>query len=67
MKQLLQEISELIQEKEGSQKDYYVRDVKGNWCHPSVIPMTETQFNEKLRGLINDYVKRLTQQAYEGA
>lgn len=59
MKQLLQEISELSQEKEGSPKDYYVRDVKGNWCHPSVIPMNETEFGNRLRDLINSYVKRL--------
>ncbi len=64
MKQLLQEITDLTKEKEDSQKGFYVR---GNWCHPSVTPMTETQFNEKLKSLINNYVKRLAKQAYESA
>jgi hypothetical protein len=64
MKQLLQEISDLIQEKEDSKKEF---EQSGNWCHPSIPPMSETQFDEKLRGLINHYVKRLAKQAYEGA
>jgi hypothetical protein len=65
MKQLLKEIGDLIQEKEDSQKD--LEQFPGNWCHPSIKPMNETDFNTKLRSLIDDYVKRLAKQAYEKA
>ena len=64
MKKLLQEIGDLINEKEDSEKEF---EQSGNWCHPSIPPMSETQFNKKLRDLVNDYVKRLAQHAYEGA
>ena len=73
MKQLLQEIGNLTKEKEDSQKGWEI-DVRGNWCYPedasfnpSATPMTESEFNTRLREFINAYIKRLAKQAYEGA
>jgi len=62
MKQLLQEISDLIQEKEDSKKEF---EQSGNWCHPSVTPMDQRQFDERVRALVNSYVKRLVSQTRE--
>jgi hypothetical protein len=63
MKQLLQEIDELIKEKEDSQKEF---DQNGNWCHPGIKPITKTEFDGKIRERINAYVRRLAKHAYEG-
>ncbi len=64
MKQLLQEISDLIQEKEDSQKSF---DQNGNWCHPNTPPMTQRDFDERVKELVNAYVRRLALQARESA
>jgi hypothetical protein len=60
MKQLLQEIDELIQEKEDSPEKY---DKNGNWCHPSMPTITKAEFDGKIRERINAYVRRLAKQA----
>ena len=66
MNKLLQEIGNLTKQKEDSQKGWGI-DVRGNWCYPDTTPMSESEFNTELRGLINAYVKRLAKQAYESA
>jgi len=63
MNKLLQEIDELIQEREDSKKEFEQSD---NWCHPAIQPMTKKEFDIKIRERINAYVRRLAQQAYEG-
>jgi len=55
MKQLLQEIGDLIQEKEDSKKQF---EQFGNWCYPGT-PTIEQQFDERVTTLVNAYVKRI--------
>tara|TARA_R110002060_G_scaffold36175_5_gene47112 strand:- start:33 stop:227 length:195 start_codon:yes stop_codon:yes gene_type:complete len=64
MKKLLQEIGDLIQEKEDSQKGL---EENGNWCHPSIPPMTQLEFDKRMKELVSGYVRRLALCACESA
>jgi hypothetical protein len=65
MKKLLQEIGDLIHEKEDSKKEFEQTTAlyPGNWCHPDTPVMDQQQFDEKLTTLVNAYVKRLVKQS----
>jgi hypothetical protein len=65
MKQLLQEIGNLIQEKEDSQKEFEQTAslYPGNWCYPGTPTIDQREFDERVTARVNAYVKRLVKQS----